>query len=197
MTRNMPRITSTTQPIAFCGRFAVLDFPPAGLYFAITAMVSPRNRAAMQESSLMTRKRIWPVLALALGLAACGTKELQLAEVLPETVAGDDGGRAVKWRRTAVRDLAAAGAPDAVPRKYIEAIRSASYEGPGRLEARAYRLISPDVALDVVQRWKPSMDTVFFYRGRFLVVVKWESANREALQEFVRELERRLGAAGN
>jgi hypothetical protein len=190
MTRNIPRITRTTQPIAFCGRFVFLDFPPAGLYLAITAMVSPRNRAAMQESNLMSRKRIWPVLTLALGLAACGKKELQRAEVLPETVA-------VKWRRTAVRDLAAGGAPDAVPRKYIEAIRSASYEGPGRLEARAYRLISPDVALDVVQRWKPSMDTVFFYRGRFLVVVKWESANREALQEFVRELERRLGAAGN
>ena len=36
MTRNMPRITSTTQPIAFCGRFALTDFPLAGLYFAIT-----------------------------------------------------------------------------------------------------------------------------------------------------------------
>ena len=58
MTRNIPRITRTTQPIAFCGRFVFLDFPPAGLYFAITAMVSPRNRAAMQESNLMTRKRI-------------------------------------------------------------------------------------------------------------------------------------------
>jgi hypothetical protein len=49
MTRNIPRITRTTQPIAFCGRFALRDLPFAGLYFAITAMVSPRNAAAMQE----------------------------------------------------------------------------------------------------------------------------------------------------
>ena len=41
MTRNMPRITRATQPIAFCGGFALRDFPLAGLYFAITAMVSP------------------------------------------------------------------------------------------------------------------------------------------------------------
>ena len=55
-----------------------------------------------------------------------------------------------------------------------------------------YELSSPGVGLDLVQRWRPSADTVFFYRGRYFVVVKWQQADRKALQEFVRELEKRL-----
>ena len=49
--------------------------------------------------------------------------------------------------------------------------------------------------MDLAQRWRPSADTVFFYRGRYFVVVKWQQADRKALQEFVRELEKRLAAA--
>jgi hypothetical protein len=51
------------------------------------------------------------------------------------------------------------------------------------------------VGLDLAQRWRPSADTVFFQQGRYFVVVKWQQADRKALQEFVRELEKRLAAA--
>ena len=54
-------------------------------------------------------------------------------------------------------------------------------------------LDSPAVALDLVQRWRPSADTVFFYRGRYFVVLKWQDADRTALQAFAAELEKRLG----
>jgi hypothetical protein len=49
------------------------------------------------------------------------------------------------------------------------------------------------VGLELSQRWRPSADTVFFSRGRFFVVVKWQAAQRQALESFIRELQGRLG----
>ena len=98
------------------------------------------------------------------------------------------------WRRTALRDMPPSEAPDPVPRTSITNLQTATYEGPGKLEARAYELTASAVALDLVQRWRPSADTVFFYRGRYFVVVKWEQADRKALQAFVRALEGELPA---
>jgi len=97
------------------------------------------------------------------------------------------------WKRTGLRAIAASDAPDPVPRTSIETIQVASYEGPGKLEARAYQLDSPGVALDLAQRWRPSADTVFFYRDEYFIVIKWQEADRQALKEFDRELQTRLG----
>ncbi len=109
-------------------------------------------------------------------------------DAFPETVAGT-------WRRTALRDVPVSEAPDPVPRTAVNRIRAADYDGPGKLEASLYELTSSGVGLDLVQRWRPSADTVFFYRGRYFVVVKWEQAQRQALKDFVRELESRLPAS--
>ena len=139
----------------------------------------------MQELILMSR-RIWMWLALALG--ACGRNAPLPAGFFPETVAH-------VWRRSAAWNLPVSEAPDPVPRTSVERLQTATYEGPGKLEARVYELSSPGVGLDLAQRWRPSADTVFFYRGQYFVVVKWQQADRKALQEFVRELEKRLPAA--
>ncbi|MBZ5581614.1 MAG: hypothetical protein LAQ30_05305 [Acidobacteriia bacterium] len=72
-------------------------------------------------------------------------------------------------------------------------LRIAEYDGPGKVQARAYELDSPAVGLDLAQRWRPSADTVFFNRGQYFVVVKWQSADRAALKSFVEELEKRIG----
>jgi len=109
-----------------------------------------------------------------------------MPDVFPE-VAGE-------WRRTALRELGTAEAPDPLPAAGIERIRSASYQGPGRLDARVYQMSSPAVALDMAQRWHAAPDTVFFYGGRFLAVVRWESAERKALHDFVSALEKKLNA---
>ena len=98
------------------------------------------------------------------------------------------------WHRTSVRELPRSLAPDSVPPAAIERIRSAAYGGPGKLDARVYQLISPAAALDVVQRWKPAPDTVFFYNGRFFVLIQWQTADRKALQEFVAALEKQFPA---
>lgn len=180
MTRNMPEMTRMTQGMPPCGARLFLAFPFAGLNFAITAMVS--SHEGMQELKLMSRRN-WMWLALAIG--ACGRNVPLPADLLPATVAN-------VWHRAAARNLAVSEAPDPVPRTSVERLQVAAYEGPGKLEARVYELSSPDVGLDLAQRWRPSADTVFFYRGRYFVVVKWQQADRKALQEFVRELEKRL-----
>jgi hypothetical protein len=41
---------------------------------------------------------------------------------------------------------------------------------------------------ELSQRWRPSADTVFFNRGNFFVVVKWQAAERGALETSIREL---------
>lgn len=92
-----------------------------------------------------------------------------------------------------MRELSAGDAPDPVPRTVINRLQEASYEGPGKLEARIYELESSGIALDQVQRWRPSADTVFFYRDQYFVVIKWQDADRKALNAFVAELEKRLG----
>ena len=129
------------------------------------------------------RRRNW--LWLAAGSAAC-SRTAPLPDLFPATVAG-------VWRRTALREVSAGDAPDPVSRSVINRLQVASYEGPGKLEARVYELESPGVALDMVQRWRPSADTVFFYRLKYFVVIKWQDAERKALTAFVTELQKRLG----
>lgn len=129
----------------------------------------------------MTRRN-WMWLALA--LSACREKTTMPA-LLPETVAGG-------WRRSSLEETPVSEAPDPVPRTSVRRLQTAVYEGPGKLEARVYMLTSSAVGLDMVQRWRPSADTVFFNHGEFLVVVKWQQADRQALRDFVQELEKRL-----
>jgi hypothetical protein len=97
------------------------------------------------------------------------------------------------WRRTAMEHPSVSDAPDPVPRSAVDQFQRATYEGPGKLDARLYVLDAPAVALELAQRWRPSADTVFFNRGRFFVVAKWEDADRKALQAFLTELQTRLG----
>jgi len=127
-------------------------------------------------------------MLLAIALGACGRME-PMPDLFPEVAAG-------QWHRTSLRDLPAGESPDPVPRTSIDRIQTATYQGPGKLDARVYQLSSAEVGLDVVQRWHPSADTVFFHQGRYFVVVKWQEAERTALQAFVRELEMRLAPKG-
>jgi hypothetical protein len=124
-----------------------------------------------------------PLIGLLAMMAGC-TRQATMPDAFPETLAG--------WHRTAVRDLPAAQPPDALPAVRIESIRAATYDGPGKLEARVYALPSPATALDVVQRWTPRPDTVFFYSDRFFVVVEWQTADKKALHAFLAALQKRF-----
>jgi hypothetical protein len=124
-------------------------------------------------------------LALTALLAGCGQTRRPAVEPFPETV---DGG----WLRKDRRDVPVSEAPDPVPRTAVRRLEIAEYAGPGKLEARAYELTSKEVGLDLAQRWRPSADTVFFWTGTYFIVVKWQEADRKALQAFTREVEKRL-----
>jgi hypothetical protein len=133
------------------------------------------------------RRRRWLLLTLA--AAACRQAGMP-PNLLPETVAD-------VWHRTSLDNPAVSDAPDPVPRSAVNHFQTASYEGPGKVRVRVYDLESPAVALELVQRWRPSADTVFFQRGRYFVVLKWEDADRKALEALVAELEKRLGKPEN
>jgi len=119
-------------------------------------------------------------------LIACRKEEEMPADLFPENAAGG-------WRRVSAQDVPVSEAPDPVPRNAVNQLRAASYRGPGKLEARVYQLTSPEIGLTLAQRWRPSADTVFFNRRQYFIVVKWDSADRKALQAFVAQLENRLG----
>jgi hypothetical protein len=82
-----------------------------------------------------------------------------------------------------------------VPRNSVDRIRAATYKsGDAEIQARVYLLSSDEVGAALATRWRPSADTVFFNHGRYFVVVKWQTAQRAAVQQFVADLQRRLGA---
>ena len=121
---------------------------------------------------------------LVVGFCACRSGQ-PLPDVFRETVAG-------VWHRTSIRDASPSETGDPIPGTAVRRVQVAEYEGPGKLEARLYDLQSSGVALDLVQRWRPSADTVFFYEKNYFVVLKWQQAERAALQSFVREVQGRL-----
>jgi len=163
-----------THPIAPCGAGPFLPFGRTGLNLAISAMVA---------SCLMMPPRTVVVLAVAV-LAGCA-RPTPMPDAFPETLGA--------WHRNGPpRDIPPSQPPDSLPNTTIDQIRIATYEGPGKLDARIYALPSPAVALDVVQRWTPRPDTVIFYSGRFFTVVHWQTAEKKELQAFVGELEKQF-----
>jgi hypothetical protein len=128
----------------------------------------------------MTRRAC---LLLTGALGACGRREATV-QVLPDALAG--------WKRTSWREVAVSDAPDPVPRNSVVRVQAADYTGPGKLEARAYELTGSAAGLDIAQGWRPSADTVFFWAQKWFVVIKWEEADRKALQRFTSALEMRL-----
>jgi len=123
-----------------------------------------------------------------LALGACEKKMELPPDLFPRNVGG-------RWNLAEARDLGPSDSPDPVPRNSIEHIRAATYKaGDAEIQARVYLLSSAEVGAALATRWRPSADTVFFDHGPYFVVVKWQAADRKALQEFVADLQRRLGA---
>jgi hypothetical protein len=126
-------------------------------------------------------RRDW--LWLAAASWGCGARSPQ-PDLLPENLGG--------WRRTAIREIPLPDAPAVVPHSGTKHVREANYEGSGRLIVRLYELNSEPLALDLAQRWPPRANTVAFHDKNHFAVVTWQQADRQALQKFVRELERKL-----
>jgi len=127
------------------------------------------------------------VAATAAALAGCGERPGTGAR-LPETVAGG-------WRRQDLRDVPAGDGGEVPAPTSVRRLTRARYGGPGDVEVSLYELASSAAALDAVQRFRPAPDTVFFYRDRYFIVVRWQGApDRRALGAFVRALEKSVAA---
>jgi hypothetical protein len=130
-----------------------------------------------QNCRQMTR-RYWIVIAV--GLSACSAPPPRdPGTLLPETV-GDT------WHRQTLQSLP-------VSQVGIERAMQASYSGSGNLTVDLYAAKVQVTAFEMTQHWRPLPDSVFFDKGRYFVVVKWDRADRQALTGFVRELQRHLG----
>ena len=126
------------------------------------------------------------LLLLSVLLASCrhAPSPTPMPDVFRETVGA--------WHRTSLSELPPSSPPDPVPPAAIQRIRAATYEGPGKLEARLYQLTSPTLTSDLAQRWSPSPDTVFFYADRFFVLIRWQTADRKSLHEFLTTLQKTM-----
>jgi hypothetical protein len=179
---NMARITTIRQEMPPCGAVRALGLPLNGLNFAIHCDSSTVLFECCARIESVARR--WIVVVFVALLLACSPKPAPV-HFLPRSMPGG-------WRRTGLRETPVSEAPDPVPRTEVTRLETATYEGPGNLEARVYELGSPEAGASLAQRWRPSADTVFFTAGSFFVVVKWQQADRTALRAFVRELETKL-----
>jgi hypothetical protein len=123
----------------------------------------------------MTR-RYWIFLALV--LSACSQPARSAASLLPASVGG-------VWQRTSLRDIPP-------PRPGIVRAFEAGYEGAGKLTVDLYETKISGTAFEMVQHWRAAPETVFFDKGRYFVLVKWEQADRKALTALVRGLQKEL-----
>jgi hypothetical protein len=66
----------------------------------------------------------------------------------------------------------------------------AVYDGSGTVRVEVDDMKVPAVAFERAQKARPEPDTVFFDKDRFFVTVRWEKADREALKQLMRALQK-------
>jgi hypothetical protein len=98
--------------------------------------------------------------------------------MLPASVGG-------VWQRKALHDLPP-------PKPAILRAFEADYEGAGKVTIDLYEAQVSGTAFEMTQHWRVVPNTVFFDKGRYFVVVKWEQADRKALTAFVRGMQKEL-----
>lgn len=117
-------------------------------------------------------------IVLALALSACSLPARSAASLLPASVGGI-------WQRASLRDIPP-------PRPGIVRAFEAGYAGAGNVTVDLYETKVSGTAFEMTQHWKAAPDTVFFDKGRYFVLVKWAHADRKALTDLVRGLQKEL-----
>ncbi len=129
----------------------------------------------------MLNRRAWLLAAIATG--ACTPSKKAPATALPERVGA--------WTRSDHSRPPSGEAPAAIARFAVAAIEKATYSGPGgeTLHAEAYHVASEAAGLELEQTWRPEPNAVGFHVGTFFVIMRYDKADRSALNSFVRELQ--------
>jgi len=121
-------------------------------------------------------RRYWILAALALG--GCAQPPPAPGILLPPTLAG-------VWQRKSLRSIPP-------PQSGVLRAFEAAYEGAGRLTVDLDETNALGTAFEMAQHRRAAANAVFFDKGRFFVVVKWEQADRQALKALVREMQNEL-----
>jgi hypothetical protein len=123
------------------------------------------------------------VVALAL-MAACGEAAFPEKPDLPASVSPG-------W---ALKSYESSGVPEGLPAGEAPRCWKALYAGAGGASADVwvcgYR--GEGGAFDAVQRARAAANTVKFYKGKFLVVVRWSGGSRAELTALIAVLEKGL-----
>ncbi|MGA2738449.1 MAG: hypothetical protein ABSG65_13495 [Bryobacteraceae bacterium] len=122
------------------------------------------------------RRRYWIVLALV--SSACSQPARSAASLLPASV-GE------VWQRKSLHAIPP-------PKPAILRAFEAGYEGAGQATVDLYEAKISGTAFEMTQHWRAAPNTVFFDKGRYFVLVKWEKADRQALTALVRGLQKEL-----
>jgi len=119
-------------------------------------------------------------MALAVLSCACSRRPRAAEVLLPQTISRI-------WTRVGrIRDVPP-------PQPNVARLLEAGYEGAGKVTVDLYETKASGTAFEMTQHWRAAPNTVFFDKGRYFVVVKWEQADRNALTAFVRALQKELG----
>jgi hypothetical protein len=121
-------------------------------------------------------RHYWILAALA--LSACAGPPRGAESLLPPRVAG-------VWTRTSL-------SPIPQPKATVLRAFEATYEGAGKLTVDLYETRVSGTAFEMTQHWRPSPNTVFFDKGTYFVLVKWQQAGRQPLTAFVRAMQKSL-----
>jgi hypothetical protein len=121
-------------------------------------------------------------------LAACSGNPPR-KNVLPEQIANE-------WNRKEHATPDPVTAPEKLARFGVQTIETGRYESAngGVVRVEVYDVRSDAAALELEQTWRPEADTVVFHRSRYFVIMRFQNAGREALNAFVRELEKILNS---
>ena len=109
------------------------------------------------------------ILLVVLSLGACSSAKKP--PVLPQTAAGGWHLKEAKQQQSKTIGI---------------------YDGPGSVRVEIEDTGNQAVAFERAQKTRQLPDMVFFDKGPYFVTVTWEKADREALRQLVRELEKGL-----
>jgi hypothetical protein len=122
------------------------------------------------------------ILLLALIMAACGVASPPGKPDLPASISPG-------WK---MKTYAAAPPPEGLPDGFKPVCWKADYEGSGNAVAEVWICGYAVSAFEPMQRARAAANTVKFYKGRYLILVRWNGGTRTDVTALMRGLENAL-----
>jgi hypothetical protein len=133
----------------------------------------------------MTRRE-W--LILFVSAAGCRRPAPPPEDLLPTALRGG-------WERVEAVALPAEAAPELVRELGLRRAIRAVYRSRAELQVHVYEMTTTAAAFELLQKWRPAENTVYFHYLEYFVVTESDEVDREGLLEFSGFLEHALKTA--